>query len=157
MLDVRSKRLCQCDAVPALSWWWCRREFRGRGDCLLLSDETVGLWCVGEQCGVNKEVFDKAQVFTLEQAIESAARIGYPVMLKASEGGGGKGIRMNANEEELRSNFVQVCCMSGVLTKARLSPVCVAGASIALSQSRIFITPSPWIDHHQSREHCRLS
>ncbi|MGB1593522.1 MAG: hypothetical protein ACPIOQ_12275 [Promethearchaeia archaeon] len=124
--------------MPAPAWWWwCRRSFRGRGECLLLSDEAMGLWCVGEQCGVNKEVFDKAQVFTLEQAIESAARIGYPVMLKASEGGGGKGIRMNANEEELRSNFVQVCGMSGVLTKARLSPVCVAGSSIALSQSHV--------------------
>ncbi|KAH8074526.1 acetyl-CoA carboxylase [Aureococcus anophagefferens] len=38
---------------------------------------------------------------------ESRARIGYPVMLKASEGGGGKGIRMSHSEDELKSNFVQ--------------------------------------------------
>ena len=102
--------------MPAPAWWLCLRAFCGRdGASVSFSLTRRGVWCVGEQCGVNKEVFDKAQVFTLEQAIESAARIGYPVMLKASEGGGGKGIRMNANEEELRSNFVQVWCMSGVL------------------------------------------
>jgi acetyl-CoA carboxylase/biotin carboxylase 1 len=60
------------------------------------------------QYGVNPETFKKAQVFTLEEALVSAKRVGYPVMLKASEGGGGKGIRMNQNEEELKSNFVQV-------------------------------------------------
>ena len=42
------------------------------------------------QCGVAKEIFDKAMVTTMEEALASAARIGYPVMLKASEGGGGK-------------------------------------------------------------------
>jgi len=47
-------------------------------------------------------------ITSLDEAVSSAARIGYPVMLKASEGGGGKGIRMSDNEEELRSNFVQV-------------------------------------------------
>jgi acetyl-CoA carboxylase/biotin carboxylase 1 len=57
---------------------------------------------------VSKDVFDKAMVTTVDEAVASAARIGYPVMLKASEGGGGKGIRMSANEDELRSNFVQV-------------------------------------------------
>ena len=30
------------------------------------------------------------------------------VMLKASEGGGGKGIRMSSNDEELRVNFEMV-------------------------------------------------
>ena len=33
---------------------------------------------------------------------------GYPVMIKASEGGGGKGIRMAKNIDELKTNFVQV-------------------------------------------------
>ena len=37
-----------------------------------------------------------------------AEKIGYPVMLKASEGGGGKGIRMVKNPEDLRTNFIQV-------------------------------------------------
>ena len=31
------------------------------------------------------DIFKKAQVTTVEEAVTSAARIGYPVMLKASE------------------------------------------------------------------------
>ena len=46
-------------------------------------------------------------VTTEEECIAAAERIGYPVMLKASEGGGGKGIRMS-KDAELRNNFVQV-------------------------------------------------
>lgn len=52
--------------------------------------------------------FKKACVTTADEAVVAANRVGYPVMLKASEGGGGKGIRMNQNEEELRANFDMV-------------------------------------------------
>ena len=38
-------------------------------------------------------------------AREAAARIGYPVMLKAAAGGGGKGMRQVAAEDELKSAF----------------------------------------------------
>ena len=54
------------------------------------------------------DIFNTAMVTTVEEAVDAAKRIGFPVMLKASEGGGGKGIRMNDNEEELRANFPQV-------------------------------------------------
>ena len=37
-----------------------------------------------------------------------AEQIGYPVMIKASEGGGGKGIRKARNSEEFPSLFYQV-------------------------------------------------
>src|SRR5262245_40897862 len=42
---------------------------------------------------------------SFEQARATAARFGYPVMLKASAGGGGKGMRQVATESELRSAF----------------------------------------------------
>jgi acetyl-CoA carboxylase/biotin carboxylase 1 len=38
-------------------------------------------------------VYARANVLTAEAALEAAREIGYPVMVKASEGGGGKGIR----------------------------------------------------------------
>lgn len=38
---------------------------------------------------------------SLEQAYRTAADIGYPIMLKATAGGGGKGMRIVRNEEEL--------------------------------------------------------
>jgi acetyl-CoA carboxylase biotin carboxylase subunit len=42
---------------------------------------------------------------SLGQARETAARVGYPIMLKAAAGGGGKGMRLVASEEELPSAF----------------------------------------------------
>jgi len=41
-------------------------------------------------------------------SLQVAGRIGYPVMIKASEGGGGKGIRKARNSEEFPSLFYQV-------------------------------------------------
>ena len=40
-----------------------------------------------------------------EDAAETAASFGYPVMLKASAGGGGKGMRLVASESDLRSSL----------------------------------------------------
>jgi acetyl-CoA carboxylase biotin carboxylase subunit len=42
---------------------------------------------------------------SIEEARETAARVGYPVMLKAAAGGGGKGMRLVAGEEEMPSAF----------------------------------------------------
>ena len=47
---------------------------------------------------------DKA-VSTVDMAIEAAKKIGYPVMLKASAGGGGVGLEIVGNESELKSAF----------------------------------------------------
>ncbi|MFC3882685.1 acetyl/propionyl/methylcrotonyl-CoA carboxylase subunit alpha [Bacillus songklensis] len=45
-------------------------------------------------------------VQTLEEACEFAAAIGYPIMLKASGGGGGIGMQLCVNEEELKKAYV---------------------------------------------------
>lgn len=45
------------------------------------------------------------EVHTADQALEIASHIGYPVMLKASAGGGGKGIRKVEQEEDLSAAF----------------------------------------------------
>ena len=41
----------------------------------------------------------------LKQALKEAKKIGYPLMVKASAGGGGKGMRIAFNDEELKENF----------------------------------------------------
>lgn len=44
-------------------------------------------------------------ISSIDEAIEIAESIGYPVMLKAAAGGGGKGIRKVMNKEELAPHF----------------------------------------------------
>uniref|UniRef100_A0A4W6C2R2 Propionyl-CoA carboxylase alpha chain, mitochondrial n=1 Tax=Lates calcarifer TaxID=8187 RepID=A0A4W6C2R2_LATCA len=44
-------------------------------------------------------------VKTAEEAVKIAQDIGYPVMIKASAGGGGKGMRIAWNDEETREGF----------------------------------------------------
>ena len=41
----------------------------------------------------------------LKHALKEAKKIGYPLMVKASAGGGGKGMRIAFNDEELKENF----------------------------------------------------
>jgi len=44
----------------------------------------------------------------IEEAVECAEQVGYPVMLKATSGGGGRGIRRCENKNELQKNFPRV-------------------------------------------------
>ena len=46
-------------------------------------------------------------VDTVEAALAAAERVGYPVLLKASAGGGGRGIRRCNGAQELRRSFAQ--------------------------------------------------
>lgn len=45
---------------------------------------------------------------TVEEALDVAERIGYPVMLKATSGGGGRGIRRCDSAQDLRRNYQRV-------------------------------------------------
>ncbi len=47
----------------------------------------------------------KEPVYTVEEALEMAKMIGFPVMIKASSGGGGKGMRVSWGEDDFAMNF----------------------------------------------------
>ena len=47
----------------------------------------------------------KEPVFTVEEALEAAKEIGFPIMIKASSGGGGKGMRISESQEDFAENF----------------------------------------------------
>ncbi len=46
-----------------------------------------------------------AAIDTADQAVEIARRVGYPIMIKASAGGGGKGLRVAFNDQEAREGY----------------------------------------------------
>src|ERR1035437_2429579 len=64
-----------------------------------------------------------AAIDTPEQAVEIAKGIGYPVMIKASAGGGGKGLRVAFNDKEAHEGFSS----------------CRSEAKAAFGDDRIFI------------------
>ena len=47
----------------------------------------------------------KEPVHEAQEALEKAKEIGFPVMIKASSGGGGKGMRVSESEEDFMDNF----------------------------------------------------
>lgn len=57
---------------------------------------------------VPEDIYKQACVETAEQGLLAASKIGYPVMIKASEGGGGKGIRLVSSPESFPASFQQV-------------------------------------------------
>lgn len=57
------------------------------------------------QAGVPVVPGTEEPVFTVEEARKAAEQIGYPVMIKASSGGGGKGMRVAGNEEKFEKLF----------------------------------------------------
>ena len=57
------------------------------------------------ECGLPVVPGSEGAIETLESALEWAEKIGYPVMLKAAAGGGGRGMRPVASAEEMAEAF----------------------------------------------------
>ncbi|MEU4562432.1 carboxyl transferase domain-containing protein [Actinoplanes sp. NPDC023936] len=63
--------------------------------------DKIGSKLIAEEVGVPVAPWSRGEVATLEAAKEAAERIGYPLMLKATAGGGGRGIRVVRSADEL--------------------------------------------------------
>ncbi|PIK48964.1 hypothetical protein BSL78_14177 [Apostichopus japonicus] len=79
-----------------------------------IGPDTLALQAMGDKIE-SKQLANNAKVNTIpgydgvlkdeEEAVKMANQIGYPVMLKASAGGGGKGMRIAWNDAETREGF----------------------------------------------------
>lgn len=115
---IASTILAQTAGVPCIPW-------NGEGVQAVMQDDG----------NISKETFDKACLHSYEEALTCANRIGFPVVLKASEGGGGKGIRKCQNAEDLKTGWEQVTMevvgspvfMMQLCTKARHLEVQLVG------------------------------
>lgn len=62
----------------------------------------------GKKIKISSELFAKGCVSNAEEGLAAAHKIGFPVMIKASEGGGGKGIRKVEHPDDFATAFRQV-------------------------------------------------
>jgi acetyl/propionyl-CoA carboxylase alpha subunit/acetyl-CoA carboxylase carboxyltransferase component len=87
-----------CDRLDLTFIGPCARAMRGLGD-------KIGAKRLAEEIGVPVAAWSRGPVGTIEEAVEQARRIGYPLMLKATAGGGGRGIRAVSCDDELQEAF----------------------------------------------------
>lgn len=72
----------------------------------LLGDK-VAARAIAKKVGVPVLEGSAHAVTSLEEAMETARKMSYPIMLKASKGGGGRGMRVVEQESELATNLEQ--------------------------------------------------
>ena len=69
--------------------------------------DKIGAKLIAEEVGVPVAPWSGGEVETQEQAVAAAEKIGYPLMLKATAGGGGRGIRMVASDADLEDAYLR--------------------------------------------------
>ncbi|WP_432905329.1 carboxyl transferase domain-containing protein [Micromonospora matsumotoense] len=74
-------------------------------DAMRKLGDKIGAKLIAEEVGVPVAPWSRGAVETLEAAIAAAAEIGYPLMLKATAGGGGRGIRVVTSDAELADAY----------------------------------------------------
>src|SRR5215467_10060834 len=67
--------------------------------------DKIGAKLIAEEVGVPVAAWSRGEVANLDDALAAAERIGYPLMLKAAAGGGGRGIRVIHSADDLASGF----------------------------------------------------
>ncbi|EGT40685.1 CBN-POD-2 protein [Caenorhabditis brenneri] len=95
---IASTIIAQTVGIPTIAW-------SGAGICMEETKRQKGEYVV-----VPDELLEKACVKTFQEGLEALKthKIGFPLMIKASEGGGGKGIRKCTKVEDFKSMFYEV-------------------------------------------------
>ena len=96
---IASSIVAQTAGVPTLPW---------SGSDLVAPVQASSSGSERTRVKVDRNLFRQGCVHSLEEGLASAQKIGYPVMIKASEGGGGKGIRKAESKEEFPKQYSQV-------------------------------------------------
>jgi acetyl/propionyl-CoA carboxylase alpha subunit/acetyl-CoA carboxylase carboxyltransferase component len=74
-------------------------------DAMRKLGDKIGAKLIAEEVGVPVAPWSHGPVEDLDAALRAAERIGYPLMLKATAGGGGRGIRVVTNAGELTDAY----------------------------------------------------
>ena len=75
------------------------------GDAMRKLGDKIGSKLIAEEVGVPVAPWSRGPVDSLDEALAAAGRIGYPLMLKATAGGGGRGIRRVDVPEDLTDAY----------------------------------------------------
>ncbi|XP_031193342.1 acetyl-CoA carboxylase 2 isoform X3 [Mastomys coucha] len=95
---IASTIVAQTLQIPTLPW-------SGSG---LTVEWTEGSQHQGKCISVPEDVYEQGCVKDVEEGLQAAEKVGFPLMIKASEGGGGKGIRKAESAEDFPMLFRQV-------------------------------------------------
>jgi pyruvate carboxylase subunit A len=185
-----------CDAVhpgygflsenPALADTCSRRNLRFVGPSArtirMMGDKTEARRTM-QAAGIPVTPGSDTNLQNIDEALAMAVNIGYPVMLKASSGGGGRGIRRCDSAEELQRNYERVLSEAGkafgsaeiflekCVVKPRHIEVQILGdkhgniihlferdCSIQRRHQKLIeIAPSPQLSDEQRHEVCELA